>query len=89
MLFRSRNQAWIHVAFAETLIGLGEYAEAICHVKEALIACHNINSTQNIMSIIDMYGKLATGKYGLSTDVKELEEMLKEWYEIELKGKEV
>lgn len=81
----TRNQAWINVAFAETLIGLGEYTEAICHVKEALVACHNINSTQNIMSIIDIYGKLAPGKYGLSTDVKELEDMLKEWYEIELK----
>ena len=76
----TRNQAWIDIVRAESLTGLGEYAEATNKARGALIACHNIHSFQNVATVVDIHSRLAASSYGASTDVKELGDMLEEWY---------
>ncbi|QBD81612.1 hypothetical protein EPA93_38830 [Ktedonosporobacter rubrisoli] len=76
----TRIMAWIDVVMAEALLGIKEYDEATWKAKEALIACRHIHSLQNIATIMDIQSKLAASSYGASRDVKELGEMLTEWY---------
>jgi hypothetical protein len=76
----TRNQAWMDIVMSEALLGLQDYAEATNKAKGALITCHNIHSMQNVTTIIDIHSQLATSSYGISTDVKELGNMLLEWY---------
>jgi transcriptional regulator with XRE-family HTH domain len=79
----TRYQAWFDVLMAESLIGLKDYYEATSRAKRALIIFHNIRSLRNIASIKDIYSRIAASSYGTSEDVKELADMLKEWYETE------
>jgi hypothetical protein len=65
---------------AEALFGLKEYNEATIKAKEALIACYHIRSTQNAMMITDIYSRIAASSHNQSTGVKELGDMLYEWY---------
>lgn len=76
----TRNQAWNSIVQAKALMGLREYAEATNKIREALIVCHGIQSTQNIAVVADIYGRLTSGPYRHSGDVKDLEEILQEWY---------
>lgn len=76
----TRYQAWSNIDMAEAFMRLGEYEEAINKAKEALVACHNINSVQNVTIITDLYTRIAASSYGASRDVKELGDLLKEWY---------
>jgi tetratricopeptide (TPR) repeat protein len=75
----TRNHAWIDVATSKSCIGLDNYAEATEKAKEALIACQDISSVQNIAVIVDIYGRLVASSYGMSEDVRELGKMLKEF----------
>jgi hypothetical protein len=79
----TRMQVWTDIVRSEALMGLGEYAEATEKAKGALIVCHAINSGQNVATLIDIHGRLARSSYKASEDVKELGDMLKEWYGIE------
>ncbi len=65
---------------AETLLVLEDYSEATIKVKGALIACYHINSIQNVAMITDIYRRIAESSYGMSAEVKELGDMLTEWY---------
>jgi hypothetical protein len=76
----TRIQAWFDIVVAEAQMGLREYAEATSKATSALIACHNITSMQNIAMIADLQSRLAGSTYGSSQDVKELGDMLREWY---------
>jgi len=76
----TRYQAWFDVLMAESLIGLKEYYEAIKRAKSALIIFHTINSLRNMASVNDIYSRVAASSYGTSADVKELGDMIKEWY---------
>ncbi len=76
----TRNQAWINIVKAETMMGLDEYSEATYTAKNALVACHTIHSTQNVAMIVDLHERLTRSSYGTSEDVKELGDMLKLWY---------
>jgi tetratricopeptide (TPR) repeat protein len=77
----TRMQSWRDIVLAETFLGLGEYQRATEKAKDALIACHAIHSIQNIANIVDIQGRLAaSSSYGLSTDVLELGDMIREWY---------
>lgn len=76
----TRSQAWSDIVMAEALTGLEEYTEAIDKAKQALIACHHINSMQNVMMITDIQRRVASSRYGTTRDVEELGNMLKEWY---------
>jgi hypothetical protein len=78
----TRNQAWSDIVLAEAFLGLRRYEEAISTAKKALVACHHINSMQNVAIITDMYSRIMAGPYGKSHDVKELGEMLRGWYDI-------
>lgn len=76
----TRYQAWFDVLMAESLMGLKDYYEATRRAKSALIIFHNINSLRNMASVKDIYSRIAASSYGTSIDVKELGDMLKEWY---------
>jgi hypothetical protein len=82
----TRSQAWRDIIKAEAFMGLEEYQEATDLARDALIACHHIHSVQNIATIIDIHSRLAISSYGTSPDVKELGNMLKEWYEDEYRS---
>jgi hypothetical protein len=74
----TRNHAWIDVATSKAYIGLENYTEATNKASLALFACQDISSVQNVAVIVDIYGRLATSSYGMSEDVRELGDMLKE-----------
>ena len=74
----TRNLVWIDVVRANTLMGMGEYAEATQKAKKALRASYDIKSFSNITNIVDIHGRLLTSSHKTSIDVKELGLMLKE-----------
>jgi tetratricopeptide (TPR) repeat protein len=78
----TRNQAWSDIVLAEAFLGLRRYEDAIRKAREALVACHHINSMQNVAIITDIYSRIVASPYGKSHDVKELGEMLSDWYDI-------
>ncbi len=78
----TRNQAWSDIVLAEAFLGLRRYEDAIRKAREALVACHHINSMQNVAIITDIYSRIVASPYGKSHDVEELGEMLSEWYDI-------
>ncbi len=75
----TRNQAWIDVAESKMCIGLEKYEEAASKARDALLACQDIYSMQNIAVIADIHGQLATSAYGKSIDVRELGDMLNDF----------
>jgi len=75
----ARNHAWMDIVQAEALLGLEEYGEVTDKAIAALVACHSIDSLQNIMKIRDIHSRLVASSYGKSADVKELGEMLEAW----------
>jgi tetratricopeptide (TPR) repeat protein len=79
-----RNQVWVHLVESKALIGLAQYTEATRKLKEALVICSSIQSTQNMVSIANKCSQLLRSPYGSSSDVKELADMLHEWCEISL-----
>lgn len=76
----TRNQAWSTIVLSKALLGLHEYSEATKKAKKALISCHAIHSTQNVTIISDIHSILTSSSYRFSGDVKELGDMLEEWY---------
>jgi tetratricopeptide (TPR) repeat protein len=83
-----RNQVWVHLVESKAFIGLEEYAEATEKLKEALITCSSIQSAQNMVSIANKCSQLLRSPYGSSSDVRELADMLYEWYGLALPEKE-
>lgn len=83
-----RKQVWVHLVESKAYIGLEEYPEAIEKLKEALIICSSIQSSQNMVSIANKCSQLLNSPYGSSCDVRELADMLYEWYGITLPDKE-
>jgi hypothetical protein len=71
---------------SEALLELEEYQEATLKIKGALIACHHINSIQNVTMIANIYNRVIAGSYGTSTEARELGDMLNTWYGEERKG---
>jgi DNA-binding SARP family transcriptional activator len=82
----TRYHAWSDIAMSEALLELEEYQEATLKIKGALIACHHINSIQNVTVIADIYSRVIAGSYGTSTEVRELGDMLNTWYGEERRG---
>lgn len=83
-----RNQVWLHLVESKAFFGLEEYTEATKKLKEALVICCSIQSTQNMISIVNKCSQLLESPYGSSSDVVELADMLYEWYGISLPQKE-
>jgi hypothetical protein len=76
----TRNQAWHDIVQAKVLIGLREFPEATKKVQDALMACHAIRSLQNIAIIASLHSDICASFYGNSGDVRDVGEMLEEWY---------
>lgn len=83
-----RNQVWFRLVESKAFFGLEEYTEATKTLKEALILCHSIQSTQNLISVVNKCSQLLKSPYGSSSDVGEIVDMLHEWYGISLLEKE-
>jgi tetratricopeptide (TPR) repeat protein len=83
-----RNQVWLHLVESKAFFGLEEYTEATKKLKEALVICCSIQSTQNLVSIVNKCTQLLKSPYGSSSDVGEIIDMLHEWYGISLFAKE-
>jgi hypothetical protein len=79
-----RNQVWERLVESKALIGLEEYTQATQNLKEALVTCSSIQSAQNMVSIANKCGQLLGSPYGSSSDVRELADMLRQWYGIVL-----
>jgi hypothetical protein len=79
----TRNQVWIDITLAEALMGVEEYGEATYKARGALITCHAINSVQNVATLVAIYSRLLTSSYKTAAEVKELGDMLREWYGVE------
>jgi len=84
----TRNQAWSNIVHAKVLVNLKEYNEGANKAKVALVACHTIHSMQNVTIILDLHSRLISSSYGSSKNVKELGDMLEEWYGL-LQGRAV
>jgi DNA-binding SARP family transcriptional activator len=76
----TRSQAWSILTFAEALLRLGEYPEALRKTKDALVTCQAIHSLQNITMITQIYQHFLTSSYGNKAEVREIGDMLYEWY---------
>ena len=74
----TRNQVWIDVVRANTLMGMKEYAEATKKARKVLRSSYDINSSNNVANIVDIYGRLMGTSHKASSDVKELGDMLRE-----------
>jgi tetratricopeptide (TPR) repeat protein len=83
-----RNQVWLRLVESKAFFGLEEYTEATKKLKEALVICCSIHSTQNLVSIVNKCSQLLKSPYSSSSDVVEIVDMLHEWYGISLSEKE-
>lgn len=79
-----RNQVWVRLVESKAFIGLEEYTQATQQLKEALVICSSIQSAQNMVSIANKCSQLLRSPYSSSSDVRELADMLHEWYGIAL-----
>lgn len=76
----TRTQARMDIITAEALMGLKEYGEAAIRARNSLMACHTIGSIQNVAVVVDLHSRLVASPCGSSADVRELGDMLQEWY---------
>jgi transcriptional regulator with XRE-family HTH domain len=73
----TRQITWLDILKANIYIGLEEFNLATKLARQALLACQDINSITNTAIITDIYGRLLRTRYGASSDVKELGEILR------------
>ena len=72
----TRQFVWLDILKSNIYIGLGEFAMATMHARQALLASQDINSITNIAIITDIYGRLLRTSHKTSSDVKEIGDLL-------------
>jgi len=82
-----RNQVWLDLVESKAFFGLEEYTEATKKLKDALVICCSIQSTQNMISVVNKCSQLLKSPNGSSSDIVEVVNMLHEWYGISLTEK--
>ena len=74
----TRSNIWLDIVASSTLLGIGQFDEAVVRAKKAFIVSRDINSVNNIANIVDIHGRLLRSPYKNESDVTELGDMLTE-----------